>query len=393
VKNLLVIAPDVPYPDDYGGAKDTWQRLQILHEHGHNLSLIAVYKDESRRAAFEVSPQSKIFEDVVLFRSTRWRGVATLCPYAVGSRRLGPAQVAQAAARFGTTAFDDVEIEGLQAVGTFLSVRRRLRYGKALVRPFNRESAYQFNQARSEPRLLQRTLLRGDACRFYLFERFGGWKRTVDGILFISGEEIDHPSFADVRTRALVRPPIPARSSPAFVNDFARRENTLLYVGNLKLADNRAAVRLAYRELRELLTRHDWRFAVCGHSDDAAILRDIRGDPRVTCAFNLTAEELERRYARAKVFTCFSENRAGAKLKLFEPILAGLPVVANDNAVAGSALRSAVLMFDHGNAEAQRTLEDLLSDASRWQEFRVAAYGAWQRQNESAIAEYLRAFE
>jgi hypothetical protein len=393
VKNLLVIAPDVPYPDDYGGAKDMWQRLQVLHEHGHGLSLIAVYKDELRRAAFETSPESKIFKDIVLFRSIRWRGVATLYPYAVGSRRLGAAQIEEAASRFGTTAFDAVEIEGLQGVGTFLSVRRRLRYGKALVRPFNCESAYQFNQARSEPRLLPRILLRGDACRFHLFERFGGWKRAVDAILFISGEEIDHPSFADVKTRILVRPPAPVRPAPVFVDDVAQRENTLLYVGNLKLADNRAAVRLVYRELRELLHRHDWRFVVCGHSDDLDILRDLRSDPRVTCAFNLAAGELEQRYARAKVFTCFSENRAGAKLKLFGPILAGLPVVANDNAVAGSALRSAVLMFDHGRTEARRTLESLLTNASRWQEFRVAAYAAWQRQNESATAEYLKAFD
>jgi glycosyltransferase involved in cell wall biosynthesis len=185
---------------------------------------------------------------------------------------------------------------------------------------------------------------------------------------------------------------MPARPLPAFVNDFARRENMLLYVGNLELADNRAAVRLAYRELRELLHRHDWRFAVCGRSDDAGILRDLRSDPRVACAFNLTAEELERYYARAKVFTCFSENRAGAKLKLLEPILAGLPVVANDNAVAGSALRQAVLMFDHGSTEARRTLVDLLTSAPRWHDFRVAAYETWNRQNEAATAEYLKAF-
>ncbi len=393
MKNVLVIAPDVPYPDDYGGARDMWQRLQVLREHGHRLSLIAAYKQEPRRAAFDASPQSKIFEDVLLFPSSRWRGVATLHPYAVGSRRLRPAQIEQAAARFGTPAFDVVEIEGLQALGTFLSLRRRLRYGKALVRPFNRESAYQFNQARSELRVLWRALLRADACRFYLFERFGGWKRAVDTILFISAEEIQHPSFADVKTRVLVRPPVPARPPPAFVNDFARRENLLLYVGNLELADNRAAVRLAYRELRGLLHRHDWRFAVCGRSDDAGILRDLRADPRVTCAFNLTAEELERYYARAKVFTCFSENRAGAKLKIFEPILAGLPVVANDNAVAGSALRQAILLFDHGSAEARRTLVDLLGSAPRWHEFRVAAYQAWDRQNESATAEYLKAFD
>jgi hypothetical protein len=57
-----------------------WQRLRILHEHGHGLSLIAVCKQEPRRAAFEASPQSRISKDVVLFRSIRWRGVATLLP-------------------------------------------------------------------------------------------------------------------------------------------------------------------------------------------------------------------------------------------------------------------------------------------------------------------------
>ena len=177
------------------------------------------------------------------------------------------------------------------------------------------------------------------------------------------------------------------------MNDFARRENLLLYVGNLELADNRAAVRLAYRSLRELLNRHDWRFALCGRADDAGILPDLRSDPRVSCAFNLTADELDRYYARAKVFACFSENRAGAKLKLFEPILAGAPVVANDKAVAGSGLASAVLLWDQSNAASRERLVDLMTSAECWQAFRVAAYREWSTQNESATAAYLRAFD
>jgi hypothetical protein len=393
VKRVLAIAPDVPYPDDYGGAKDMWQRFQVLHEHGHRLSLIATYKRPARRAAFEESSQSRIFEDVLLFPSSRWRGLATIRPYAVGSRRLRSAQVEQAAARFGARAFDAVEIEGLQAIDTFLGLRRRLRYGKALVRPFNRESAYQLNQARSESRLIRRALLRVDAARYHLLERFGGWKRVVDTVLFISGEEIGHPSFADVKRRVLVRPVIPARPPPALVNDFARREDLLLYVGNLELADNRAAVRLAYRSLRELLDRHHWRFALCGRAANGDILPELRSDPRVSCAFNVTAEELERFYARAKVFACFSENRAGAKLKLFEPILAGVPVVANDKAVAGSGLASAVLLWDQGNAASREALVDLMTSAERWQAFRLAAYREWHAQNESATDEYLRAFD
>jgi len=93
VKRILVIAPDVPYPDDYGGAKDMWQRFQVLHEHGYRLSLVATYKRTARRAAFEESSQSRIFEDVLLFPSSRWRGLATVRPYAVGSRRLSATQV------------------------------------------------------------------------------------------------------------------------------------------------------------------------------------------------------------------------------------------------------------------------------------------------------------
>lgn len=391
-KDVLVIAPDVPYPDDYGGAKDMWQRLRVLDQHGYALSLLATFKDERRRAAFEASPASRIFKEIALFRSSPWRGLVSVHPYAVGSRRLTAAQAEQAAARFGHAAFDAIEIEGLQAVGTFLTLRTRLRYRKALIRLFNRESAYQFNQARSETNPLKRAFLRFDGCKFCVLERFGGWKRAIDAVLFISSEEIGHPNFADVKRRALVRPLFPA-GPPTFVNDFARRDNMLLYVGNLKLADNRAAVLVAYRELRDLLHQHDWRFAVCGRSDDAGILSELRGDPRITCTFNLTPDELKAFYARAKVFTCFSENRAGVKLKLFEPILAGLPVVANENGMAGSGLASAALMFSRSDAAARETLVDLLTSAERWQKFRIAAYRVWQGVNESATAEYLKAFD
>jgi hypothetical protein len=88
----------------------------------------------------------------------------------VGSRSLTTTQVGEVVARFRQTTFGAVEIEGLQALGTFLNLRTRLRYRKALVRPFNRESAYQFSLARSEPHPLRRAFLRFDACKFYLFE-------------------------------------------------------------------------------------------------------------------------------------------------------------------------------------------------------------------------------
>ena len=392
-REVLIVAFDVPFPDDYGGAKDTWRRLQLLAHHGYALSLVATYKDERRRAAFESSPESRMFRRFMLVRSSRWRGMASVYPYAVGSRALSAARAGEIVAGLGRTTFDVVEIEGLQALGTFLGLRRRLRYRKALLRPFNRESAYLFNQASSEPRALKRPLLRYDACRFYLFERFGSWKRKVDAALFISSEEIDHPNFGGIEHRVLVPPPVHVDRPPSFENDFARRDDLLLYVGNLRLADNRAAAIAAYRELRGLIHQRDWRFAVCGRSDDPGILRELREDSRVTCQFNLTTADLKALYARAKIFVCFSENRAGAKLKLLEAIQEGVPVLADENAVAGSSLAQAVLLFRRGDLAAERALIELMTSAERWQEFRVSAYRAWRAVNEQATAEYLKAFD
>jgi len=393
LRHVLVIALDVPFPDDYGGAKDTWRRIQLLARRGHVLSLVATYKDEGRRAAFEASPAMKVFERAVLARSSWWRGVVSLSPYAVGSRMLSSTRAGEVVGRLGRTTFDVVEVEGLQAIGTFLSLRSRLRFRKALLRPFNLESAYLFNQAASETGALKRAVLRGDACRFYLFERFGRWKRWIDTGLFISSDEVDHPNFAGLERRVLVPPPAPMDGPSALPNDFARRDDLLLYVGNLRLADNRAAAIAAYRELRGLLGRHDWRLAVCGRSDDPGILRELREDARVTCQFNLTAAELSALYARAKVFVCFSENRAGAKLKLWEAIQEGVPVLANENAVAGSSLAPAVLRYSSGDGAAERALVELMTSADRWQAFRASAYQTWRDVNEQAIDDYLRAFD
>lgn len=391
-KQVLIVAPDVPYPDDYGGARDMWHRIRLLADRGHALSLIATYRDEERRAAFESAPESATFRRRALFPIRPWRGVATPLPYAVGSRLL--ARPAVAAVGFDGTTFDVVEIEGLQAVGTFLQIRRGLSYRRALVRLFNRESAFQLNQARSEPRFLRRTLLAADAGRFFMFERFGRWKRAVDAGLFISRDELDHPNFAGIARRVLVAPPVPVDGPPALPDDFARREDLLLYVGNLRLPDNRAAVLVAHRELRDLLRRHDWRLTVCGRSDDPGALAELRDDPRVRLAFNVTADELERLYARAKVFVGFSENGAGAKLKLLEPLQRGIPIVATRDAVAGSDLGPAVVLWtDGGGGEPRRTLVELMTVAERWQTFRVAAYRLWREANARATAEYLRAVE
>jgi hypothetical protein len=117
-RDVLIVAPDVPYPDDYGGAKDTWRRIRVLARHGYVLSLVATYKDERRRATFESSPESRVFRRSALVRSRAWRGVASLYPYAVGSRTLSAAQAGQVVAALGRTTFDVVEIEGFQALGT-----------------------------------------------------------------------------------------------------------------------------------------------------------------------------------------------------------------------------------------------------------------------------------
>jgi len=392
-RHVLIVSLDIPFPDDYGGAKDTWQRIQLLARRGDTLSLVATYKDERRRAAFESSPESGVFRRSVLVRSSWWRGVVSVYPYAVGSRTFSATRAGRVVRELDRSKFDVVEIEGLQALGTFLRLQGRLYYRKALLRAQNRESAYYFNQARSESSILRRLLVRYEACRFYLFERYGGWKRKIDAGLFISSDEVDHPNFAGIKRHMLVPPPAHMDQPPSLENDFARRDDTLLYVGNLRLADNRAAAVSAYRELRGLLRQHDWRFTVCGRAADPDILRELRADPRVTCRFNVTAAELEELYARAKVFVGFSENGAGAKLKLLEAIQQGVPVLANDTAVAGSSLASAVLLYRCGDPVAERALIELMTSAERWQELRVSAHRTWRKVNDRAIAEYLRAFD
>ena len=124
-RQVLIISLDIPFPDDYGGAKDTWQRIQLLARRGDTLSLVATYKDERRRAAFESSPESSVFRRSVLVRSSWWRGVMSVYPYAVGSRTLSATRADRVVRGLDRSKFDVVEIEGLQALGTFLRLRGR----------------------------------------------------------------------------------------------------------------------------------------------------------------------------------------------------------------------------------------------------------------------------
>ncbi len=393
MSTILIISLDTPYPDNYGGTKDIWQRLLLLKRAGHTLHLLACCKDERRHQIFADHERGQaMFASVLVLPTRGLASVLSVYPFGVASRKLKPTQVAVVAKAFGGIAFDAVEIEGLQALLTFQSVRRVIQFKRSYVRAFNRESAYQYNLARAEVKILHKIVYYLDALKFWFFERYGRWAKVVDAILFISSDEIGHRNFRRVRRQLLISPVFAQVAPKALADDFASRDNLFLYVGNLRLKDNEMAARMAFQVLRPMLEQHHWKFMICGLCDDPSLLADLCQHPLVEAQFNVTPQDLALLYRRSKIFACFSTNQAGVKLKLIEALQMGLPIFANHEAVAGSQLENAVILWRGDPAGVEPMLEATMQSAKSWQEQRSKGYSQWHELNTASGDNYLQLF-
>ncbi len=364
---ILVISLDVPFPDDYGGAKDIWARTSVLFRNGWSVDLVASYLDAGRKEAFLQSSEAKLFRHMFLFpRLPLVKGLLSLDPYDLVSRRVGHADLRELLKAIGGKHYDLVVVEGFHSMLTFDSLRGHVSYKRSVLRVLNIESEYYRHLYESEPNCVKACYYRMESAKYNRFCREYPFGEVYDAIFHISSAELNHPIFKGIEHQYFV---------PPFLDlgirhpGFDGRKDRFLYVGNLNLPDNRLAVLQSYRYLADLLvdTKADYR--ICGRSDRSDPLKELRRDKRVAFRFNVDSEGLMQEYNTAKIFVNFSANRSGVKLKLLDALSHGLPALSNENGCTGSGLEHLVINVDEEPREAVRDrVRELLTDEQAWLE-------------------------
>jgi glycosyltransferase involved in cell wall biosynthesis len=386
-KSVLVISPDVPFPDNYGGALDIWKRVVYLKSMGFVVHLVSLYRDESRLREFEASEQFKLVDVHVAVKYRPQLSFKMIWyPVAMTIRSIAPTDLEILKRRL-LPRYDYALVENSKNMLAFNDIKNYvgMQCGKVYIRMQNCEWEYYDYMASAETKTWKKLFFTTESIKFKLFEKKLATDKAVDGLLFISERDMN---FYGPRVQKSVVLPVFLSPTETEVN-FATRKNLLLFIGNLELSDNVAAVEKLYAYLKDWLAVHpDCKLLIAGKNKSGVNPFSAFDAKNVEVLFNIPHQQKEQLIEDAKVFCSFSMNPAGVKLKTLEGASAGLPILANNNACDGSGLESVVMNIDKQSKEViYHHLDQMMGDMSTFKNMSFGVTSAYrQLMNDAANA-------
>ena len=344
-KSVLVICPDVPFPDNYGGALDMWKSILYLKEMGFLVHLVSIYRDESRLKEFEASEQYKFIDLHIGIKCGKGLMLKTLYyPLAMSIRSIKKFDLQRLAEKL-LPQYTYALVQNSKSMLAFADMQKflNIEFHQSYVRMQNCEWEYYGYMASAEKNLIKKVFFLSESVKFKYFEKKLLKNNIVDKLLFISERD---KKFYGSSNKALSVLPVFLNASKQEL-EFDNKKNILLFVGNLELADNVLAVEALYKYLREwLLSNPDCKLIIAGKNKSEINPFPSFDAKNVEIFFNIPHQQKKELMDSAKVFCSFSMNPAGVKLKTLEGGAAGLPILANNNACDGSGLEDVVMNIE-----------------------------------------------
>jgi len=317
---LSIVAFDVPFPPNYGGAVDVFFRIKALAEAGVSIDLHCFdYGRGKQKALYEYC------ETVHYYK--RKRGLGWLwqsAPYMAWSR-VDNELIARLRLK------EHILLEGTHTAGIlpYLPVK------KLFVRAHNVEADYYAGLAGAKGGLAKKLYFATEA--LLLAKKEAEWLKLAKGVFAISTTDQQKLKSLGVQHVDLL-PPFHGLGGvrvPAGMGSYA------LYHGNLQVAENRDAVLWLAHEVFPINGMPLWVAGNGAGKEVRAALKKCLGGKLIE---DPSRSELEHLIEGAHVHVLPTFQPTGLKLKLLHALFRGRHVVVNDAMIAGTGLESAVML-------------------------------------------------
>ncbi len=327
---LHIVAFDVPFPPDYGGAIDVFYKVKKLSEAGVDIYLhCPVYGDRKPAAALEALCKQVWYYP----RRTGIRGLSLTWPYMVYSRK--HPDLLRNLLKVDAPVFFD----GLSTTG-FLSapaLQDRLK----ILRPQNVEQDYYRQLAKREKHLLKRIYYELEALLIRRYE-----SRLSAANAFFTVAQHDHEFFKKMYPAA-EHEYLPSFQPYDEIATLQGNGDFILYHGNLALAENREA---ALFLLQKVFPFIDFPCVVAGRHPDEELIKIAGALPHCRLVANPGMEEMEQLIAGAQIHVLPTFQNTGLKLKLLHALFKGRHIVVNPEMVHGTGLEEACRVCEHADS-------------------------------------------
>lgn len=315
-KRLHIVCHDIPWPADYGGVVDIFNKIRALHTAGIRIRLHCFQYGDKPVANL----LNEFCEEVHYYtRITGWKGISLRNPYIVKSR---------ANPQLLKNLCQDEEpvlLEGIHCTAFLSSLLRQNR--KVILRQHNVESVYYSQLFRYERNLFRKIYFLNESIFLNKYE-----KRMPENLSVCSVSIRDALYATEVFGWQQVR------YLPVFVpfNEITCTEGRghyCLYHGNLSVAENEQAARWL---IKKVFSKLSIPLIIAGRDPSPALQRLISKNKRVQLVVNPSESEMEKLIADAHIHVLPAFNKTGVKLKLIHALFKGRHCVVNPDAVTDS---------------------------------------------------------
>lgn len=315
--HLHIVSFDIPYPADYGGVIDVFNKIIALKQIGFHIHLHCFFSERL--------PNENLLNycDSVNYysRKTGLKGISFRIPYIVSSRDNKQLEENLLKDTY------PILLEGLHC--TSVLKNKAFADRKIFLRAHNVEHRYYEKLASQETNFFKKCYFKIESKLLKKYE-FNIVKRIVIFAISASDAAIfSHKMNAkDVQILpAFTKWKTPENLSPIGTN--------CLYHGNLSINENENAVLWL---IQEVFKETNYHFTIAGYNPSKKLIQAVAHNNNINLVANPSDSELESLIRAAHINVLPSFNNTGVKLKLLNALFNGRFCLVNNAAIEGSFL-------------------------------------------------------
>jgi len=330
-KKLQIVAFDVPFPADYGGAIDVFYRIKALHRLGYKITLHCF---EYGRG--EQTELNKYCEEVIYYKRKFFTALFSKEPFIVASRKV-PQLLENLRKNDSPILF-----EGLHTCGYLDAVfcKNQLNFARI----HNVEHDYYAELAKNS-KGWRKLFFRLEAKKLKKFEPV---LKHADHILTIQKNDLSHFKKYSENVHLL-----PASFPQIEMKFNSKTDPICLFHGNLSVVENENAVLWI---LKNVPFPKGVLFIIAG-KNPSTNLKAVCAQLEIELVANPTEEQMTTLVQSARIHLLYTEQSTGLKLKLLNALSTSGHVLLNEKMIAGTNLKELCTVAKTGEEFSKKIAE------------------------------------
>ena len=233
-KVVLMVCQDFPYPLNYAGPIDSYNKIKALHDSGYKVFLIATIKKEINPEY--LSEMSKICDQIYLIkRKYSFKNILSITPFQISSR-VDDLELSKITLKLADKGIWSIICDGYYGIGIVKNLAVKIKPRYIYLRINNNEPLYFKALARSTKNVLRKIYYLLDSLKFSIHEKSILSAVNIDAFLHVSFEEKNYyqAKFSEIKHYFL-----PAGIDISKMLPYERRDNfSAIFIGSLFMPNN-----------------------------------------------------------------------------------------------------------------------------------------------------------